>query len=360
MADFNKKLKLLQHFMSDWAGEPADAAGLVRILNPRGSRPPLIWCFNGQNEFPMLAGDLGPDQPVIALRSLNLVARFEPGRLALDNRIADHYAELLLAAFDLSRCSVGGNCQGAPIAARIAANLLRRGCVVETVICMEWPSLSPLPIRCGLIFGAQSTMFNPFLQGLNPEPLWRALFADHRVEIIPGGHGEYFSEANHAAVGAAVARLLDAQWSAPKPADGPVMTVEPIAPPPSLPAASRATIKVAIRSTSPAVATPRDRLSVGYVWISGDHGPSPAWGLQPAPRGGSGRLSLKVETPGVEGAWDLYIFPTQEHGGPISWLENHMPKCRIAIEKSANDDVARGWRRWLGHLRRLRPSGGEG
>lgn len=329
--DFGRMLKLLAHFTSDWPGERVDQAGLAHILNSGGSRPPLVWCFNARDEFPKLAAVLGPDQPVIGLRSLNLVCRFERGRPAQDDRIADHYADLLLETLDPGRCAVGGNCQGSPVASRIAAKLLLQGRAVEPLINMEWQSVLPFPGRCGLIFGERSTMFNPFLRGEAPHARWRAQFAEPVVEIVPGGHGEYFSDAHHVALGQAIARILEGDGLRARSADTLSMVVDVVDPPSVLAASSQADLTISIRSSFQTPPPRERRILLNYLWLSPDYGPSSSRGMKELTDVSARIAVLEIKTPDMPGRWDLYVFPSLDPGGPVSWAANYTSKGCIFI-----------------------------
>jgi hypothetical protein len=334
-----RRIKLLRHLTSTWLGEPIDADCLIRILNRDGTRPPLIWCYNADKEFPVMAAGLGPDQPVIGMRSLHMVEPMGPTRYRKDEIVADFYADALLShgGIDLSGCFVGGNCQGAAIAVRIASDLLMANRNVGALVTMEAQSALPFPRRVGMIFGSKSEMFNPFLRGETPQAKWRTLFSDPVWEIIPGAHGQYFRNENYPALCAAIRRIIDL------PANGGgadlasvEISLEIVDVPSSLKAGQRTFIR--IRPVGRVFVDPAEsgNIVIGNLWSSAEHGLSEGSGYQPIQidpdpgEGGDGFPAL-VDTPAASGLWDLHVFVCRENGGPISWAANHVPKCSIRI-----------------------------
>jgi hypothetical protein len=330
------KVHLLKHLTKEWAGEPIDDAGLVRILNRTGKRPPLIWCFNGQREFPMLAAGLGPDQPVIGLRSLHMVERVGPTRYRNDQIAAELYLNALLSCVDLDECFVGGNCQGAGIAIHIASSLLKAGKNVRALIIMEAQPILPFPGRVGLIFGDRSEMFNPFLRGESPQARWKTLFSDPVLEIVPGTHGEYFRDENFPALCEAIARIIDFREGDRGAAKAPVeVSLDLIEPPSSLKARTKSPIQIRYTSRVAADLQEIGPVVVSFLWISAEHGPSDQSETHPLPirpGGAVDTLTALVEAPAKAGNWGLHAFPCRENAGPVSWATNYATKCFVQVE----------------------------
>ena len=67
--------------MATAAKVPASLArqdGPLLIMNGSGSKAPLIWCFNTWTEALLLGRSMDPDQPLIAMISLNFLNMPEP------------------------------------------------------------------------------------------------------------------------------------------------------------------------------------------------------------------------------------------------------------------------------------------
>ncbi len=322
MTDFQQKLNLQSYLLKDWAGTPLDDACFLRILNPNGFQPPLIWCFNAKHEFPMLADALGPDQPLIGMRSMHLVARMEPGRALMDAAMGDHYANLLAAHLPEGPCFVGGNCQGVPVALRVAlrVELAWRRCL--SFIAMEWEPCLPLPLPTTLLFGAESTMFNPYLRG-DPDAAarWTLLFAKARCQIVPGGHGAYFTEQNITALASAIRRG---------------MSVGPKDATPDIPP-----LRITTSATEADTGAPLplhldlgagqlpEGLSLAHIWRDAATGEvMPVVGQQLAVQGPH---QVNVAAPARPGQWDLIVFPTLPPLGPVQWQDHLEPVARISV-----------------------------
>jgi hypothetical protein len=332
----NINLRLLQHLTHEWVGTPVDDTKLVRILNAAGQRPPLIWCFNAQHEFPILAAGLGADQPVIGIRSLHLVERNGRLRYGKDELVASLYMNAMRSALDLDECFVGGNCQGANVAIHTAFNLLKSGKNVRALITMEAQSPLPFPGRVGMIFGARSQMFNPFLRGETPQARWNMLFTDPVVEIVPGTHGEYFNPDNFPALCKAIARIIDLSSDSGAVAMASVdVSLDLIEPPSSLKAGSKSHIRFLV--TTAIAGDPKEvgQLVAGFLWTSAEHGPVEVAETQPLPLrpgGSADMLTAVIEAPLQAGDWYLHAFACRKNAGPVSWARNHTPKCIVQVE----------------------------
>ncbi|MEL6202623.1 MAG: hypothetical protein AAFR39_09740 [Pseudomonadota bacterium] len=192
-AAINKALAIIRNFKSDWPGKVVDKTGLVHIANEDGRNTPLLWCFNDTHPFERLAEALGPDQPLIGLRSAHLTRRAQFRSTHIDFAIADRYTDLIVKNFAGSPLFVGGNCQGANIAARIKENLFLKGFDIPAAFQMESCDLQPFAGRQTMLFGEQSHGYNPYLLGKDPKPTWQVIFKEPSVAFLNGGHGEYFS-----------------------------------------------------------------------------------------------------------------------------------------------------------------------
>lgn len=330
----DEKSELLRHLVQDWPGQPFDDFGLIRVVNRNGSRPPLLWCFNAAHELPAMAAHLDPDQPIIALRSLNLVEPLDDARLGKDEALADFYTGLLLSYPRLDECTIGGNCQGASIAVRLAANFCLAGRHVRMLITMETQSSYPFPGRVGLIFGEKSDNFNPFLRGECPQQKWDTLFAQWEVQIVPGGHGEYFSVENAPGLCRAVSDYLrvpaynsnqvkatrqgrvSVQWSEEgfRMKAGSTTPVSVYVDFDAMTAGENLVLCVVWKSLKQGIRDKNERFTI----------PALAWGTELIP--------LSLNAPQEPGIWDLYIFACRDRQGPVSWAENYDPVNWIVVE----------------------------
>lgn len=324
---------LLMHLTSEWEGEPVGDSRLIRILNPAGRRTPLIWCYNSTAEFPAMARGLGPDQPLIGIRSLHLVTPNGPNRYADDERTAELYADALLASgLDLDGCAIGGNCQGGGIAFHLAAQLLLAGLRVPTLILMEMQSPLPFPGTVGLIYGAQSEMFNPFLRGEQPEAKWARLFHRPVVEIIPGAHGEYFTDENYQTSCNAIARILEHGAQAPLCADVQGAMALELVDPPQIARAAQP-LELVVRPCADAVSCD-EPMVMHYLWASATDGlreaaETPVWA---ASAGGPDRpVRIAVEAPELAGDWEFRLFLCREAGGPVAWKSHNARRYRLKV-----------------------------
>lgn len=310
--------------MSEWDGDWLDDRGLVRILNPDGTRPPLIWCFNAQHEFPMLAQQLGPDQPVIGLRSLHLIARIESGRSALDIRLGDHYADCLLRALPDSPCFIGANCQGVGVSAQVAARWALAGRPCPDFIAMEMEPAYPLPLRGTLLFGAQSTAFNPHLRGDLAAPArWQTMFAAPSERIIPGGHGEYFTPQNIAALADTIRTIL--HRGQPPAAHAPHIRLR--AAPFNRTAAPGALIPVDVQLSLPDGPLPAG-LILAHIWrhaATRDVLPVSGQSLT------GSSATVTIAAPAHPGEWELLIYPALQPFGPLCWQDHRDPVGRLNV-----------------------------
>ncbi|WP_225030461.1 hypothetical protein [Xinfangfangia pollutisoli] len=327
-----RALKLLKHLMSDWEGALVGESRLLRILNPAGRKPPLIWCYNSAPEFPAMAQELGPDQPVIGIRSLHLVTPNGPKRFAEDEWAAGLYAEALLASgLALEGCAVGGNCQGGGVAAPLAARLVQSGLRVGMLVLMETQSAAPYPGHVGLLYGAESEMFNPYLRGERLEPTWDRLFESWSVEIVPGAHGTYFTPENRATTCAGIARLLRDGLARPARHTTAGIALELIGLPQS--AAAGQPLEVLIRPTAALQGAARAQdLVLHPLWVNAAAGFRVQAEVPRLPASATAEpLRIVVDAPEPAGEWELRLFPCREKFGPVDWTYHNEKRYHLAL-----------------------------
>lgn len=193
----------------DWPGSVLDSQRTVRLLNASGDQTPMFWCFNGAHEFPTLAEALGPQQPIVGMRSLHNVVDPSLVNSSVADELADHYASSLIKRFGRAPCIVGGVCQAALISYRIALRLQKSSVPVLRLITLEAELRYPFPGHMRLLFGRESVEYNPFIT--NPPdaerpPLrwWSYAFEHPDWAIVEGAHMELFVPENIASLANAV------------------------------------------------------------------------------------------------------------------------------------------------------------
>lgn len=312
--------------MESWSGDVLDDLGIVRLCNPDGSRPPLIWCFNAQHEADALAALLGPDQPLIALRSLHLVARLEAGRGRLDIEMGDYYADILLNRLGDARCVIGGNCQGVAVATQIARRWLLMGRRCAAFISMESEPLYPLPVPCTLLYGAESEQFNPHLRGdTGAAGRWRLMVANPVQHSIPGGHGQYFGPENSGALVAAIRRVLEGPAAPPPPVHRLRLRLE--TPPARVAPGGRIDLGLQVEAEGGGLPA---GLMVGHIWRDAETGDVQHVAGQPV-EGEVCRLTLAA--PATPGLWEILLFPTLPPHGPLSWHAHLDPIASLRVSE---------------------------
>lgn len=304
-----QKLKLLANYVAAWPGKKIGQFGLISIANAAGTKPPLIWVFNAAHEFPALAEALGDDQPLIGLRSLNTVVKVTNLTTWDERVLAEYYAKDLTGFLGQRPCFIGGNCQGAPIAAELARRLILSECDVRGGIFMEWTDLPVLPIRCMFLFGAESKEHNPFLRGLDPWPMWHRLYPEVSCDILPGGHGIYFQPDNIGVLANLIQSAL-AQSPAPAPIKNPSLAVE------GLPKTALAGKKLSAYLSSQAELAAKTEMVM--LWDS--HFPCLPHRQRASLTLGADQIwRFEYSTPDTPGLWTLQTFQCREGHGPQNW-----------------------------------------
>lgn len=202
-------IRRIATLVQGWPGEVIDRAAAMRAIRPEDPQPPIYWCFNSTAEFPALADALGPGQPLVGMRSLNQIIRVSGDLTRVLDDLAAYYADSLLARFGRRPCVVGGNCQSAAIAWRVAIRLMAAGVPVLRLVCLDAEPHVPYPGAVRLLFGADSHAYNPTLRPpedpARPVPWhWERAWRRPEVRVVPGGHGKYFQPANLPGIAAAI------------------------------------------------------------------------------------------------------------------------------------------------------------
>ncbi len=313
-------LKVIANFVEPWPGRKVGAFNHISIMNEDGSKPPLLWVFNGANEFPALAEALGPDQPLVGMRSLNGVVRRDSLTTRHSRSLATAYSIEIASYLGNSPCSLGGNCQGAPIAAEMARNLILDGMDVRGYIAMEWVELPALPLRVSMLFGADSDDYNPFLRNVDPWPVWKRLFAHADCRILPGMHGTYFLPKN-------IIGLADEIRSA-------------ISLPRVLPGSDRSVIlarnvpDVVVAGAEFTVPIETDRSQSGddllAMWES-ESPVLPHLEVVSITETSAGGQVINLSPPLIAGSWTLQLYRTNPRQGPLTWRVDTLRDHSISV-----------------------------
>ncbi|WP_123640368.1 hypothetical protein [Histidinibacterium lentulum] len=211
-ADFSDNLRALSRLMEQWSGTPLDSAGVLRRLNPGGSRTPLFWIFNSKREPERLAAALGPDQPLIYGRSLHMIVPEASLKLDVGRRLAAHYADALRPAVGDGLLCVGANCQGTSIAMEVVRRLNRERPVVPALAFINARPGDRLDLPKLLFYGEEDPQSDPFRE--DPDAASRG-FGPHRREVLSGvSHGGYFEVGTVERVAAGLRSYFDEVESA--------------------------------------------------------------------------------------------------------------------------------------------------
>lgn len=189
-------LRALQVFMTGWEGERVDDNALMFGLNTNGRLPPLFWCFNSAQEFSEMARHLGAEQPLYGVRSLSGVLPSKKLKIRHDQALAERHAREILRHHSNGPLFIGGNCQSARIALRMARYLINHGKSVNLLCMLEQAPQVAYPGRVALFFGRDSKKHNPFKRLSNPEIGWRRYYREVVWDVVPGAHRQYFREPN--------------------------------------------------------------------------------------------------------------------------------------------------------------------
>lgn len=203
-------------YLSAWTGVRLRPEALIVTRGDGGERPPLFWCFQGNEEHERLAAELGRRQTLHGMRSGHLVFRYTPDNVAA---LASRYADEIVALQPEGSIRLGGNCQGGAIAHEIARQLAARGREVALLFLLDQGRFASIGAPVSLIFGADSHL-NPYLAEPEPDRIFRAAYAaGYSVDFLPGGHGGYFASPSvEALAGIVSARLQVLDSEARRPA----------------------------------------------------------------------------------------------------------------------------------------------
>ncbi|MEN9060081.1 MULTISPECIES: hypothetical protein [Ponticoccus] len=196
-ADISHVLRSVARLTTSWPGRAVGPHGAARLLNSGGSLPPILWFYNAELEPVNFHAALSPEQPLVALRSLNIIMKASPERDVIGAEMARQVAEALTDLLPEEIALVGGNCQGAPYSFHCANRLLELGHRIRSVAAIDTIPDCAVPVPALLNFGAESPEWNPFHDdfSLTHERVAR-LFPVYRQSSLPCAHGQYFRPEN--------------------------------------------------------------------------------------------------------------------------------------------------------------------
>ncbi|MCR1346361.1 amino acid adenylation domain-containing protein [Acidithiobacillus ferrooxidans] len=196
-----------QHtYVKTWTGFRSSLDSFIVTINEAGSQKGLFWCLQGHRELTQLAEYLGSDQPVHGMRSGYLIMEYSEANI---RAIAAHYAAEMIGLQPYGAFLLGGNCQAGIIAYAIAVRLRELGREVSLLFLMELCLFEPYDGQVALIFGRDSE-FNPYTPGADPDAIFRTAYpAGYTVDIVSGGHGQFFETPNIETLAEAIGRRLD-------------------------------------------------------------------------------------------------------------------------------------------------------
>lgn len=319
-----------------WQGEVVSANGLIFGVNLGGSRPPLVWCFQGYAEFAALAAALGPDQPLYGLRSGHLVVK--PGAKT-HLHMAMICAEELLSLGLSGPMFLGGNCQGALLAQKIAQILTAADHPVALLICLNPFLITPYGGRAAFILGRHD-ITNPLHRFHDAEALLRERLPLCSLDTIPSEHGSLFSGKILDLWSAILRRRIEAV-AGTSPGAGPLWSLcAELAAPAQLvmPARGLCEVPVTLRNSTDQLWAPsrESGLTLGNHWRAPDgsllqwlDGQQPF--TQPLPPGGTFETTLLVRPPEREGEYLLEIDLQQAGVLWLSELGSAPTTCRVTV-----------------------------
>lgn len=327
----------LRRTTDTWQGTRPSQNALMVAYNTLGDRPTLFWSCQDRAELAALVAALGPQQPVIGLRTLYKM-RSKSARNSAD--LARHYAAEVRELIGDKPYFIGGFCEGGRIAFQIASELSADHKPPLSLIMIDHWTKQPYPGRVALAFSRDSR-YSPYRYFCAPERGWRKYYRGTlSAEILEAGHLSLFQEDRIDAVATAIANELARarQQQAPanaigqlaaQPMDESAYHAEIVAATPQF-ARPHATLQLEISVCNRSDRHwPQGNLGgpvVNSRWRSPYSGKVRIWRGTPValPRpmapGEQLTLSYPVTTPGRFGPWQLELDLVDEG---VSWFGEH-------------------------------------
>lgn len=178
--------KELRTLTANWHGERIAADSIIVSVGGRKPAYEFVLCVQNENELQAIASALGSDFRVHALRSGHLVMEYDAQTIDV---LCDHYLEEIEQAHLRGKLVVGGICQGAMIAMRLAQKLRERGRVVELVVLIEQSKIAAIDGAVALFY-SEDSFANPFRRFDCARARFDAVYGrNYTLEILPGSHG---------------------------------------------------------------------------------------------------------------------------------------------------------------------------
>jgi acyl-CoA synthetase (AMP-forming)/AMP-acid ligase II/acyl carrier protein len=190
-------LDRLKSHVREWQGQRIADDAFLRGFHTKGTGTPIFWVFQNEKELLSLAEELGDNQPLYGMRSLNQVVRIRDLSDPILREVSNQYLTELLAITQGKPFVLGGNCQAAVVAFRMAQALEHLGHPAETLFLMEWTSswgryAKPVVLLYGKRSYTAKVYESPGSYGLP----WMHDFENAVVLPIEGAHREFFNPEN--------------------------------------------------------------------------------------------------------------------------------------------------------------------
>ena len=129
----------IEAYLRGWKGGRRSKPGELLIgYNVDGGNRPIFWVFQSYLEASWLAGALGADQPLYAMRSaVNLLPTAQYSEQTL-RPLLDRYAWEILVASQGGEFVLGGNCQGGIVGLLLARRLRKIGRRPRRLFLVDW------------------------------------------------------------------------------------------------------------------------------------------------------------------------------------------------------------------------------
>lgn len=202
-------LRELELFHASWRGIRNFPGSLVAGHNVTGTRMPLFWVFQDEDEATRLARSLHRNQPLYTMRSLIGIVPVRDYTTDILDSVCDRYLWEILAIAGDRPIAIGGNCQAAIIALALARRLRQIGRTPEVLVLMEWGySLGRYEDFTGILYSREGHVADLYLNPGNEGANWRHDFPNRQVHETAGAYSEIFYEENVDTVAAPLAQLL--------------------------------------------------------------------------------------------------------------------------------------------------------
>ncbi|MGE0231618.1 MAG: phosphopantetheine-binding protein, partial [Flavobacteriaceae bacterium] len=202
-------LRELELFQGSWSGVRKFPGSLIAGHNVTGTRMPLFWVFQDDDEASRLARRLDPNQPLYAMRSLVGIVPVRDYTSDMLDRVCDRYLWEILAIVGNRPIAIGGNCQAAIIAMALARRLRQLGRAPAVLVLMEWAyNLGAYQDFTGILYSRDGHVADIYLKPGETVPDWRRDFPDRKVYETAGEYGEIFYDENIDSVVGPLTELL--------------------------------------------------------------------------------------------------------------------------------------------------------